>query len=505
MSSAAALPGGDAAGIEAFRRLLESARSGNTADSPVLLTDRLVGPMAGELLRCCAVPHEFDVALLARIGGLSIEAAEQRYAQFTELSLVQIGETSLSVHERWRQPLWRWWLADEQRARFVALNETLVEWFTRPANPTGEDPAARRRMFHLLGCRHDDGWAEFNRLFRTARHRRRFSECSLLLALVGEYAPRLSAHELALLRYHEGKIAIDLRRWQAALPLLRSVVGNSDVDERLRVNAQARLGHALRQLQQPGEALAVLMRALALADAHPAVAPSRWRVLYELGEVQRDLRQLPRAADTLASALASAGNAEDADVAGVLNSLGTVQLMLRDTDAAIGSFDASLEQLRRQGDALRRGTVLNNLGLARLERCDWPAAESAFADSLQSKRAAGDLHGQATTLLNLGRAQAAQGRGAAALKSADEAEQLFKHCGDANGAALARQARGRLGATGMEAKRSVVDPPRSGLPWWAWMLIVLGVLLLGLVVVGSAEAGPCCRSILLPMAGVDSL
>lgn len=486
MSAAAALPGGDAARIEAFRRLLETARAPETAaDSPVLLTDQLVGPVAGDLLRCCAVPHEFDAALLAHIGELSAEAAEQRYAQFTELSLVQIGETHLSVHERWRQPLWRWWLDDAQRERFTALNETLVQWFTRPASPTGEDPAARRRMFHLLGCRHDDGWAEFDRLFRTARHRRRFSECSLLLALVGEYAPRLSPRERALLRYHEGKIAIDLRRWPAALPLLRSVVEDPGADPRLRVNAQARLAHALRHLQQPDEAQAVLMQALSGAAADPQAARSRWRLLYELGEVQRDLGQIDRAAQTLAEALASARQDEEADVAGMLNSLGTVQLKLRDFDGAIGSFSASLERLRRDGDALRPGTVLNNLGLARLERCDWPAAEAAFADSLQSKRGAGDVLGQATTLLNLGRAQAAQGHNAQALKSAEDAERLFTQGGDAKGAAAARQARGRLAAAVGEDGGSAVGPTASGLPWWAWVLIVLGVLLLGLIVLGS--------------------
>ena len=487
MTNAAALPGGDAARIEAFRHLLESARSPDTAaDNPVLLTDRLVGAQAAALLRCCAVPHEFDAALLARIGGLSAEAADQRYAQFTELSLMQIGEIHLSVHERWRQPLWRWWLADEQRPRFVALNETLVEWFTQPADPSGEDPAARRRMFHLLGCRHAEGWAEFDRLFRTARHRRRFSECSLLLALVGEYAPRLSAQEGALLRYHAGKIDIDLRRWSAALPGLRSVVDDTGADELLRLNAQARLGHALRQLRQTDEALTVLTQALARADADPRAARSRWRVLYELGEVQRDLRQLPRAAETLASALASADKDDEADIAGMLNSLGTVQLMLRDTDAAIVSLNASLARLHRDGDALRPGTVLNNLGLARLERCDWPAAEAAFASSLQTKRTAGDVLGQATTLLNLGRAQAAQGRGAAAMKSAEEAEQLFGRGGDAKGAALARQALGRLGVTGGEAGHNDAPTHHSGLPWWALVLIVFGVLLLGLIVLGSA-------------------
>lgn len=487
MSPSAEMPGGDSVTIDAFRRLLESSRTSAGADSPVLLTDRLVGPLAADLLRQCAVPHEFDSALLAFIGGLDAEAAEQRYVQFTELALVQIGETSLSVHERWREPLWRWWLADAQRAPFVALSERLVHWFTQPASLTGEDPAARRRMFHLLGCRHDEGMAEFDRLFRTARHRRRFSECSLLLRLVAEYNVLLSAEERALLRYHEGKIAMDLRQWEHALPLLRSVADDPLASTRLRVNAQARIGHGLRQLQQADAAHSVLMQALARVDSDFATERSRWRVLYELGEVERDLGQLANAADTLSRALALANDdGEVADAAGVLNSLGTVQLKLGDIDAAIASFDASLFQLRRRGDALRPSTVLNNLGLARMERCDWAACEAAFAESLQIKRAAGDVLGQATTLLNLGRTQAAQGHSAAALKSAEEAARLFERDGDARRADVARQAQARLTDAGFATHPSASKRQNFGLPWWAWLLTVLGVLLLALLAFGLA-------------------
>src|SRR5262249_26541374 len=148
----------------------------------------------------------------------------------------------------------------------------------------------------------------------------------------------------------------------------------------------------------------------------------------------------------------------------------------RDIDAALSSFNASLNHLRQRGDVLRQGTVLNNLGLAQLERCDWPAAEAAFVGSLETKRSAGDLLGQATTLINLGRAQAAQGRIAEALKSAEEAERLFERGGDARGRALAQQARERLGQTLLPGARA------KGLAWWAWLLLMLGVLLLLAVV-----------------------
>jgi tetratricopeptide (TPR) repeat protein len=481
VSTSAASPGSDEQSIEAFRRLIESASAPATTESPVLLTDRLVGPAAGDLLRRCAVPHDFDCELLAWIGGVGPVEAEERYAQFTELSLMQVHESSLSVHERWREPLWRWWLADAQREHFVALSERLVQWFTKPVNPTGEDVNARRRMFHLLGCRHDEGMKEFELLFRAARHRRRFSECSLLLQLVREYDQLLTPEERALLSYHEGKIAIDVRQWEAALPILRSVAADPQAGSRLRINAEVRMGNALRQLGRTDEARALLEGALARVAGDPVAERSRWRALYELGEIERDLGYLDRAAATLAEALARANDDdEEADIAGVLNSLGRVQLKQLDVDAALASFNASLDHLRRRGDALRPGTVLNNIGAAHLERSDWPAAEAAFAGSLETKRSAGDVLGQAATLVNLGRAQAAQGRVADALKSVEEAERLYERGGDPRGRALAQQARQRLGQrdTGAgDAQHLLSTAQAKRLPPWTWLLIVLCVLL----------------------------
>jgi tetratricopeptide (TPR) repeat protein len=480
MSGAAALPGEGAASVEALRRLLVSAAAHTDADSPVLLTDRLVGPQAGALLRCCAVPHQFDSALLAWMGELDSAAADALYTRFTELSLMQVDEATLSVHERWRAELWRWWLAPEQRTRFAALSERLVSWFTRPADPSGEDPWARRRMFHLLGCRHDEGMAEFDRLFRAARHRRRFSECVLLLGLVREYTPVLSASELALLDYHEGKIAIDLRQWERALPLLQAASQAPGAPPHLRVNAQVRMAHAQRQLQQVALAEATLAAALAAVEANPAAAASRWRVLYEQGEIQRDQGRLEQAEITLRAALAAAGQGDDdVDVAGLHNSLGTVQLKRRDADAAVASFQASLDQLQRDGDALRTGAVLNNLALAQLERCDWSAAEAALRTSLDIKRSTGDLGGQATTLQNLARSLSAQGRAGEALQAADQAAALFAQAGDAQRLQLAQQTRSRMaGLMG----GGVPTPHRNeGLPVWAWVLLVLAAALFALM------------------------
>lgn len=493
----------DSAELAAFRNLLEdSAQAG--PDSPVLMTDGLVGPVAGALLRRCAIPHDFDRALLRHLGDLDEAQADERYTQFAELSLMQIDDSTLSMHERWRRPLWHWWLDVARRSEFTALNEALVEWFAAPANLTGEDPAARRRMFHLIGCRQDEGLQMFEAQFRAARWRRRFSECALLLRLVHEYDPVLRPHEQALLTYEEGKLASDLGEWERSLPLLRTVAASADADSQLRINAQVRVGHTLRMTGRAPEALTLLEDTRDRVVAKPTAASSCCRVLHELGEVYRDLGRVDDASKTLTAALASTNDDEDADVAGVLNSLGTVQLKLREIDSAITSFQTGLDHLKRSGDAVRTGSVLNNLGLAQLERCNWKAAEETLAESLQSKRAAGDVLAQATTLLNLSKAQAAQEHLEEACLSAENAAAAYETVGDIRGRARARLALAKLLRRGKRRDESVallqvvladaqaagdtnsvteasaelaLCARKDGMPWWGWVLVVVGGLI----------------------------
>lgn len=489
--------------LAAFRRLLETTAE-PSVDRPVLLTDSLVGPIVGSILRRCAVPHEFDQALLQRLGNLSEVDAVKYYTQFSELSVIQVNANSLSVHERWRRPLWQWWLRDEQRSDFIAVNEILVKWFDDLTKLREDDVAARRRMFHLIAYRPDEGLQAFERLFRTARHRRQFSECSLLLRLVHEYDFRLPPSARALLTYQEGKLASDLRHWESALDLLSTVANNEDAAVELRVYAEVRYAHALRQVRRLRDALTVLEKAQSRIEANPAIAGLEWRVLYELGEVYRDLGQADVASTTLATALNLANDdEEEADIAGVLNSLGTVQLQLREIDGAINSFRASLDHLKRHGDAVRIGSVFNNLGLAQIERCNWKDAEASLTASLESKRAAGDQLGQATTLLNLSRVQAAQDHLDEASRSAEQSATLYMAVSDIRGRLRAQLSCARLlRRLGREAEstallKATVDEaqgcgdvatataalgelsrtaPRRGLPWWGWLTLIIGLV-----------------------------
>lgn len=427
--------------LAAFRQLIDNATGQDEAGQQVVLTDALLGPELGGVLRRCAVPHDFDRPLLELLGGWDTAEAEQHFLEFSELSIMQFSGDALTVHERWRKPLWAWWLGDEERERFVALNESLTEWFRTKALAGGSETDQRRQMFHLVGCRRSDGVQMFEDLFRRARHRRSFSECSLLIRLVSEYEPVLSASERAVVAYNDGKLASDLRQWERALELFESVAAEPDTADEVQVFALVREGHALRALGRTDEALQVLED----ARRRSAVPRQAWRALYELGELYRDLGEADRAGRALRAALKQASKAGDgADVAGVLNSLGTVQLRLRDTESAVESFRKSLEELERSGDVVRPGAVLNNLGLAQIEQLDWCAAEASFSASLERKQAAGDQFGQAVALLNLSRAQSAQGKFALAQESAAQAGGLFESVGDARGQARAFLARARL-------------------------------------------------------------
>ena len=453
--------------LEAFRKLLEATSLSSEQQRPVLESDALVGPELGLLLRRCAVPHDFDRPLLRRLGESDQQTAAARFEAFAELSIMQVGDGALSLHERWRRPLWAWWLRDEQRLEFIALSRTLADWFDSLAKVADSGSQvrqiqSRRRMFHLLGCDTDKGIREFERLCRLARHSWAFSECNLLIRLVKEYEPILNPRQSAVLHYHEGKLASDLKEWELALATFRSVTGEPVADPGVKIKAIVRAAHALRNLGRNQEALKELQRAQEqISLSHDAV-DLLWRVLYELGEVYRDLGDLDSAERTLRAALGDARKAkEPADLAGVLNSLGTVQARLGNTTQAIDSFRLSLDYLQRSGDALRPGAVLNNLGLAQLEKTDWSDAQSSFAASLERMRAAGDRGGQATALLNSSRAQVALGDFVAAGDSAERAAKLFREAGDSASAerALLQSAAAARASLQQSRRRGII--PRA--------------------------------------------
>jgi tetratricopeptide (TPR) repeat protein len=429
-------------GLAAFRQLLSGEGTPEGTSRWVELTDALVGPELGLVIRRCAVPHEFDLRLLEHIGGFAPAEAEKHFREFSELSSMQLNGDALSVHERWRRPLWHWWLGDEQHPEFVTLSQSLAEWFGALAGSSDIDE--RRQMFHLIGCRQEEGIRMFEYLCRRARMRHKFSECDLLIRLVNEYLPVLPARERAVISYHDGKLASDMRNWERAIELFDGVAKEPAAENDLQVNALVREGHALRMLDRTDEALRLLGEARD-RSGDAASTKQAFRALYELGEIYRNLGQVDLADRTLRAALDRASTAgEDADVAGVLNSLGTVRYRLRDTKGAIELYNASLKELERRGDVMRPGSVLNNLAVAQMDKLDWAGAEASLSRSLEYQRSAGDQVGQANALLNLSRAQSGQNKLALATESAAQAGALYEAVGEDRGHGRAVLAQARL-------------------------------------------------------------
>lgn len=510
-------PGGS---LAAFKQLLEQARASPDVEAPVTLTEALAGAERAPVLRACAIPHEFGRDVLKILGGWrSADEANRCYDAFSELSIVQPSAKGLSIHERWRKPLWAWWLREENRAEFQRISRQLTEYYSGTPDPAGGAAAVeallREHMYHLIGADAPAGMTMFEALCRRARHQWRFTECSTLVRLVHDYDPVLAPGHLAILGYHEGKLAADVRDWKRAEDLFRAVAGNPSAPSALRINALVRLGHALRERRRVSEAIELLLQAQTLADAAKDTEGLRWRILMELGEAYRDTGDVESAERTLRSGITAAlAAAEPADLAGLFNSLGTVFYKQRESGRAIEAFKSSLSELERLGDVFRPAQVQNNLALAYSDQRDWVAAESAFAASLELKRQAGDVLGQGLALQNLSRVQAAQDRLNEAIESCDAAARIFAAQADHRRTGVAKHTLGKYLRRQRDLKRAaaVLEEAVSllqqagdstaaaaarsdllalgtgvGLPWWAWTSIALGVIFLILVIIGLAE------------------
>ena len=401
------------------------------------------------MLRACAIPHEFDRDLLRILWDWPTpEEADRCYHAFAELSMFQPGANGLTMHDRWRMPLWKWWFRDENRAEFQRISRRLADWFAGSPDPAGGPAAVEARlreyMYHLIGADRDVGFVLFESLCRRARHQWRFAECGALVRLVHDYEPILTPQQKGRLGYHEGKLEADVRNWMRAEEMFRGIVADASVPSEDRFKAMVRLGQVLREQQRLPQAIAMLKQAQSMVAGAVHLEGLEWRVLRELGEAYRDSGSVGGGETILLSAIDAAQIAEEnADLAGLFNSLGTVYLRQREIPRAIEAFKRSLDELERQGDVFRPAQVQNNLALAYTEQRNWAAAESAFAASLDLKRQAGDLLGQGLALQNLSRVQAAQQRLDEATQSSEAAAQIFAAQGDSRREGIAKQALGK--------------------------------------------------------------
>lgn len=501
--------------LREFERRMQATAEAGPAASAELLLD-VMDPSAARLFRLGTIPHQFDVDILHALAPDHSRAEiEQRCEEFGALSFVTASVDGWSVHDAVRRHFFAQWFKPPVREEFAAASARLADYFGQQAEVSrGElaETARRRRMYHLIGADQEAGFQEFERLLRRARHDRMYSECSQLLRLVHEYDGFLTTRYRLWLAYHEAKLAADQRNLGAAEAAFRQLLAEPDASPELRAAAYVRLGYVHGDRRDWDEAIACFERALALAENTEAARHSLPRVLHDLGAAYREKGDLERAEGLLARSIQMAQEQHNLSaLALAYNSLGVLALKRRDVRAAIDAFEKSLDALLRNDELFRTAQVYNNLGLAYSDLPDWARSAEYFRKSLGIKEKAGDTLGQASALNNLARVQASEGDVKAAIGSSTRAIALFTEMHDLYDAALAMHNRGKLyhrlndnasarqdftrameqfRALGKSAEAAAVAQDlealdvKVGLPWWAWVAVVLFSLVVVLAIIG---------------------
>ena len=495
-----------------FERLLLDAQKTGTESSMFL---QVMAPPDAHAFRLCAIPHSYDAQLIQQLlPALTPEEAQKRSTAFAGLAAVTPVIDGWAIHDKWRREIFQTWLSSENRQEFEGASRRLAEFFAvraGTADPEARQTAMRRHMYHLIGADATEGLRSFEHMCRRARQQLRYAECTALIKMVHDYDAILTVSQRTIVSYHEAKLASDTRDWATAERLLQLLVDSVNVGVVLRVKANLRLGYVLAQQGNLQAALEACQRARALAEGDATASATLPRVLHELGVTYRDLGDQEEALRLLRdSADRAAANTEWNSFAIAQNSLGGLYLKQRLAGPAIEAFRASLERLDRDQDPLRVSQVYNNIALAYIEQRDWTTAEEWFGKSLEIKRKAGDVLGQALAFNNLLRVHMAQGEFEAAVKMASQATHYFQMGGNLRGAALAQQnlakAYRKLGkpqlarecyddaiklftnagdnnaAQALRAEVATLDV-HVGLPWWAWIAVVLMGLFFALFIV----------------------
>ncbi len=493
--------------IGRFESLLEelgaAAEGAGVSSTEVLL--RVLPPTEAETLRLCAIPHDFDAALVAvLVPGLTAEEAEQRCRRLAELSVLADERGRLALHGSVRRELFAAWLLPEAREAFVAVSRRLADHFGRAAAASPDAAAellARRRVFHLVGADTAPGFAEWEVLVRRARHQGRLSACTHLIALIREYDAVLPPAMGQLVAYHEAKLASDLRNFDAAKAAFTSLLERASIPVELRAKALLRLGFIACQRREFATGAEHYRAALAIIEREPSCDLKTYHVLNSLAEAYRELDRMPEAEALVQQGIEGARQARDPSaLASLYNDLGTLHLRRREVDEAVAALRQSLDLTEGLGDRFRAAQVYNNLGMAYAETADWPQAEKLFGQSLRLKREAGDSLGLATTLINHVRVLRQRQDLVRAMADTRQAIDLFAEihephrralairmlarlhldAGDPGAAdsafaeaiALFEESRALAESEATRSERAAVGQRPAGIPWWAWATLV---------------------------------
>jgi tetratricopeptide (TPR) repeat protein len=410
--------------VAQFAALLQ--KTDVTAGGSIDLLLAQLDPAAADLLRKCAITHQFNEETLRVLEpSLSEEQAAERFDQFTRLSAVIATPDGLALHDRVRQHLFGSWLGS---AALRDVSERLVVWIeeelAKDIPETEREKLQRRRIFHRIAIDQNAGIDEFEDQFEIYRERMRLTACSNLLRMVQEYDSVLSEENRARVTYRQAKLAFDRADLDEAERFFASARDIPHNDALLRIKAWNGLGNTYDVKNDWAKAAEAYTRALQLAGLEPRARAFRGRVLRNLGAVQRDTGNLDAAETLLLKSLKLAEEAGDARGAAISrNALGALYIRTEEPEKAVPYLESSLEELPLED--FQRARVYNNLGLAYRKRREYENSLRWYNRSLELKKMGGDTLGQARTWTNIVVLHGEQGAIDEATAAARNAAELF--------------------------------------------------------------------------------
>jgi hypothetical protein len=233
------------------------------------------GPRQAEVMRACAVPRWFDLAVLELLRGRA-DGNQRVLELLRSYSFVRpLGAGRFAYSAEVRADLLEEWRA-ERPAELGALNRRLAAHFAgravfdaerqlapEHAMMSGGDQALSRReaLYHQLMLDTHAGMEQLRAQFDQAEADARIADCEALLQIALE-AP-LDARDQLWLRYLRARLDRLALRLPAANEQLGAILATPDLDPALAAGARQTLGAVLAETGQWVGATAVYRRSLA--------------------------------------------------------------------------------------------------------------------------------------------------------------------------------------------------------------------------------------------------
>jgi tetratricopeptide (TPR) repeat protein len=235
------------------------------------------GPRQAEVVRACAVPRWFDLAVLELLRGRA-DGNERVLELLRGYSFVRpLGVGRFAYSAEVRAALLEEWRA-ERPAELRALHERLAAHFTGRGTPTADQPRPpaamiaiqpggdwalwqREALYHQLMLDPHAGVNQLRAAFDQAEAESRLADCEALLQIALEVP--LAARDQLWLRYLRARLDRLALRLPTAREQLGAILAMPDLDPALAAGARQTLGEVLAETGQWVGATALYRRSLA--------------------------------------------------------------------------------------------------------------------------------------------------------------------------------------------------------------------------------------------------